>query len=102
MRARLPEAMKARRRDEVAALREGLAALENAEAVPVADGRYEPVHGVGAAEADRRELDDATVRQVLGALVDELESSAEAYRVHGQHAAAEPLVAQAQLLRAYL
>ena len=71
MRQALPEAMRARDRAAVSALRATLAALDNAEAVPVDDagtrGRAledSPV-GAGSTEATRRELSERGVVDIV-------------------------------------
>lgn len=73
MRQALPEAMRARDQVAVSALRGALAALDNAEAVPLneADLRglaleQSPV-GVGAAEAARRELSEGSMTDIVRA-----------------------------------
>lgn len=77
MRQALLEAMRARDRAAVSALRSALAALDNAEAAPVdeADLRglaleQAPV-GAGATEVARRELDEGEVADVVRAEADE-------------------------------
>jgi hypothetical protein len=73
MRQALPDAMRARDKAAVSALRTTLAALDNAEAVPVdaADLRglaiEESAVGVGATEAARRELSEDEVVEVVRA-----------------------------------
>ncbi|GHH59809.1 hypothetical protein GCM10018781_03680 [Kitasatospora indigofera] len=73
MRQALPEAMRARDKAAVSALRTALAAVDNAEAVPVDEaatrGRaleHSPV-GAGATEAARRELTESDVVAVVRA-----------------------------------
>lgn len=82
MRRALTEAMRARDRNAVNALRATLAAVDNAEAVPldeaelsaVADG---PVRA-GTTEVARRELDEEAVAGIVRAEVDErLEAAAQ-------------------------
>jgi uncharacterized protein YqeY len=84
MRQALPEAMRARDKAAVSALRATLAALDNAEAVPVdADAarglalEQSPV-GVGATEAVRRELTEAVVADIVRAeAAERLEAAAQ-------------------------
>jgi uncharacterized protein YqeY len=102
MRRQLVQAMKDGDTSAAAALRSAMAALANAEAVPVADGPYDPAEGPYGGEADRRELSGADVRGVLTGLVVELDESAALYRKHGQAEAAEDLVRQAAVLEAYV
>jgi uncharacterized protein YqeY len=73
MRQALPEAMRARDKAAVSALRTTLAALDNAEAVPVGAAgirglalEQSPV-GAGATEAARRELSERSVFDVVRA-----------------------------------
>lgn len=73
MRQALPEAMRARDKAAVSALRATLAALDNAEAVPVDETQLRgsaleqsPV-GVGVTEAARRELSERGVVDVVRA-----------------------------------
>jgi uncharacterized protein YqeY len=73
MRQALPEAMRARDKVAVSALRATLAALDNAEAVPVGEAglrgaalEESPV-GVGVAEAQRRELSERSAADIVRA-----------------------------------
>jgi hypothetical protein len=74
LRRALPEAMRARDKVAVSALRATLAALDNAEAVPLDDAalrggsalEQSPV-GVGATEAVRRELSEGDVERIVRA-----------------------------------
>jgi uncharacterized protein YqeY len=84
MRQALPEAMRARDKVAVSALRATLAALDNAEAVPVDDAasggsaiEQAPV-GVGTTEAARRELSERRVVDVVRAeAAERLEAAAQ-------------------------
>ncbi|CAM5714153.1 hypothetical protein SALBM311S_01375 [Streptomyces alboniger] len=73
MRQALPEAMRARDKAAVSALRATLAALDNAEAVPVDEAELRGVAleqspvGVGVTEAARRELSEGSVVDVVRA-----------------------------------
>ena len=81
LRAALLEARRARDAETVSTLRTALAALENAEAVPVdarAGALEDAPTGVGAAEAERRLLTDA---DELAVLDEEIASLHEAGRV---------------------
>jgi hypothetical protein len=73
LRQALPEAMRARDKAAVSALRATIAALDNAEAVPVDDVEtrgsaieWSPV-GAGATEAARRELSERAVADIVRA-----------------------------------
>lgn len=73
MRQALPEAMRARDKIAVSALRATLAALDNAEAVPVGEAELRGVAleqspvGAGTTEAARRELSERGVEDVVRA-----------------------------------
>lgn len=73
MRQALPEAMRARDKVAMRALRATLSALDNAEAVPLAeaDARSSAIEdsplGAGATEAVRRELSESDVRDIIRA-----------------------------------
>ncbi len=73
MRQALPEAMRARDKAAVSALRATLAALDNAEAVPVSEAALRGVAleqspvGAGTTEAARRELSEREVIDVVRA-----------------------------------
>jgi len=106
LREALPAAMKSRDRPAVAALRATLAAIENAEAVVVDDGTRRslaiedtPV-GVGAAEANRRELTEDDVARIVRAEVAEREAAATAYEKSGHTDRAEQLRAEIRALTA--
>lgn len=107
----LTAALKARDRVAVAALRSALAAIENAEAVPVShelDSAVGDQHfggsagGLGAAEAERRHLTEADLRAIVGSEVRERVAAAAEYEGLGQPAVAERLRAEAQVLDRYL
>jgi uncharacterized protein len=73
MREALPEAMRARDRVAVSALRSTLAALDNAEAVPADPAAMRGVAleqspvGAGAAEVARRELSESDISDIVRA-----------------------------------
>lgn len=105
LRADLTTAMKARAADEVASLRIALAVLANAEAVPSDTGaRVDPLgdHGLGSAEAARRDLSEADVRALLDAERATLAEEAQALRTQGADGAADELEARRALLGRYL
>jgi hypothetical protein len=111
MRGALRAAMKSRDLVAVAALRAGLAAIDNAEAVEVGQGtRVVATHpelagtlvGLGAGEVARRALTDAEMEAFVRAEAGELRSAAEGYRRAGQREEAERLLAQAAVLSALL
>lgn len=111
LRRALPAAMKARDVATVAALRAGLAAIDNAEAVQA--GRHVPpvashpklagtLVGLGAGEVERRVLTDAQMEAIVRVEVDQLRASADGYRRTGQADQAERLLAEARVLSAHL
>ena len=112
LRARLTAAMRERDRGAVAALRTALAALDNAEAVPLADlprrlaGPSGSEHvagaavGVGAAEADRRELAEDDEHAIVAAEVASLLEAALHRRDAGDRKGAQDAEAAARLLEA--
>jgi uncharacterized protein len=131
LRRALPAAMKARDAPAVSALRSALAAIDNAEAIEKADGREVTpragtppgttppaettppagtgappfagtVVGVGAAEAERRQLTGGQVRELLRAEVSDREAAAHAFEQAGQPERAERLRQEARVLSAYL
>lgn len=111
LRTGLREAMRARDAATVSAIRSALAALDNAEAVPVAGHNAvsaEGAHvasaaiGVGAAEAERAELSDAEVADILQREVDERRTAAREYSDAGRAEAAERLEAEAAALARYV
>lgn len=101
LRAELRTAMRARDRATVSTMRSTLAAIDNAEAVPVQGhvaGAIEdaPV-GPGSAEADRRPLSEDDMRAVVRAEVTEQRAAAEAMRPRDEQRA-DSLDHQADLL----
>lgn len=108
MRQALPEAMRSRDRAAVSALRSALAALDNAEAVPVGEVELRgsaleqsPV-GAGTTEAARRELSERDAADIVRAEVTErLEAAAQsAMPAHADRAAR--LRAEAAVLLRFL
>ena len=111
LRGALPAAMKARDAVAVAALRSALAA-DNAEAVEPSPGRppVEAGHadlagtvaGLGAAEVERRHLQEAEVEQIVQAEVADRRAAADAYERAGQAERAGRLRAEADVLSSHL
>jgi uncharacterized protein len=87
LRLELSRALKARDRTALAACRTALAAVDNAEAVPLRPGEpragalEQSVVGVGAADVARRELTEREVREVVVAEFRDLRSSADHFTV---------------------
>ena len=94
----------------MAALREAIAALDNAEAIPpdgdlkAEAGEYVAggVVGLGAAEAERRILDAETQRAIVRAEIEIRLAAAITYDEHGQGARAGDLRSGAEILIAIL
>lgn len=112
MRADLILAVKARDKAATAALRSALAAIENAEAIPVDEstksttGTAQVVgataFGDGAAEAERRELTDAEVAAIVANEVADRITAAGEYARLGRDDQAARLRAEADVLATYL
>jgi uncharacterized protein len=110
LRRQLKAAVLHRDRIAVSALRDGIAALDNAEAVEpgqdvptqgsehVAGG----VVGLGAAEVERRILDPESQRSILSAEIEARLADATTYEEHGQRARAAALRLGADALLAVL
>jgi uncharacterized protein len=107
----LTAALKTRDRVAVAALRSALAAIANAEAVPVdrpSDSAAGNEHvagaasGLGAAEAERRHLTAADLRSIVEKEVRERSAAAQEYERNGRDDLAGRLRAEAEVLGRYL
>jgi uncharacterized protein len=107
----LTAALKARDRVAVGALRSALAAIDNAEAVPVERppagvAGNEHVAGAatgpGAAEAERRHLTAADLRSIVENEVRERSAAAQEYERNGRGDLAGRLRAEAEVLGRYL
>jgi uncharacterized protein YqeY len=106
----LVAAMKARRTDEVAALRTVMAAVDNAEAieasatadvVPSSRHIVGAVPGAGSAEATRRELSGSDVQEILNVEAAGLRAEASGHETLGRSEDACRLRAQAEVIRRY-
>ena len=109
LRADLLTARKARDTTATAALRSTLAAIANAEALPVADSSPAaegPIAGaatgIGATEAVRRDLSEEDIRGIVSGERTERLTAATDLASHGAEDRAEQLRAEAELLAAYL
>ncbi|HEX3785163.1 MAG TPA: GatB/YqeY domain-containing protein [Pseudonocardiaceae bacterium] len=115
--ADLTAALKARDRVAVAALRSALAAIDNAEAVPVdppVAGATGSAHrtgnehvagsaaGLGAAEAQRRHLTEADLRSIVEKEIWERSVAVREYERLGRDDLAERLRAESEVLSRYL
>ena len=100
--------MKDRQTSEMSALRSALAAIANAEAVPVvhAGDHGQPIAGalagLGAGEADRRLLGEQDVVDIVLDEITERLATAHLYDELGVATSASDLRLQAQVLRACL
>ncbi len=108
MRQALPEAMRARDKAAVSALRSALAALDNAEAAPVDEGALRglaleqaPV-GAGATEVERRALSEEEAAGVVRAEADEREAVAASLTAPAHAERAARLRAEAAVLHRFL
>jgi len=110
LRQQLSVALRDRDRIAVAALREAIAALDNAEAI-LPDGDLQAgsseyvaggVVGLGAAEAERRILDAEEQRAIVTAVIEMRLTAASTYDEHGQGARASELRSGAEILIATL
>lgn len=110
LREALPGAIKAREAATTRAIRSALAAVENAEAVgPVASAVTASSEfvagaavGVGAAEAERHELSDSDVLEIVSSERDERLAAAQQYRALGRIDEALVLEQEAAALDAFL
>jgi uncharacterized protein YqeY len=109
LRAALKVAIKARDADAVAVLRSTLSAIDNAEAVPTEHASTAGggtiagvVEGLGAGEAERRELSEDDMVAIVRVEVAELLASAAQCSELGQPDRAGSLLAQAAVLRTYV
>lgn len=110
LRRHLNQAMRDRDRVATAALRDAIAALDNAEAIDPGDdvtsaaSEYVAggVVGLGAAEAERRVLDLVSQRAILRADIDARLDAAATYEHRGHPARGAQLRVEADVLRAVL
>jgi uncharacterized protein YqeY len=101
LRADLKTAMRARKPGEVAVIRTLIAAIDNAEAVPI-DGLEERLRQREAiGEVARRELDAAALDAVLAKESDTRLAAAEDYDRHGRNDDAARLRQEAELVARY-
>lgn len=103
MKTDLRSAMKARATEDVVTLRSVLAAIDNAEAVPVAPTSSSVAPVIGrSADVPRKVLSADDIRQLVQHEVDERRHASATYAQLGQAAEAERLQRAADLLAAYL
>jgi uncharacterized protein YqeY len=107
LRADLIAAMRAQAKDELRLLRTLIAAIDNAEAVPIAtEGAVTPPSGTRAfgdssGEVPRREIDSATLDALLGTEADARLAAASFCEQHGHDAEAARLRNEAELIARY-
>jgi uncharacterized protein YqeY len=103
MKADLTQAMKARQSATVATLRSVLAAIDNAEAIPVSESAFpvEPVPGQRH-EAPRKILSVEDIHQIVQKEIDERCRASAKYATLGLQAEAARLQTAAALLATYL
>lgn len=105
LKADLRTAMRARKSAEITILRELIAAIDNAQAVPVGDRHNTSVlHAFGdaAVEVPRRALSKDELHQLVETEIHSRNDAAEAYRVHGREDKARDLSHGAEILSRYL
>lgn len=104
LRSDLKEAMKERRSDDARLLRTLIAAVDNAEAVPVdLSGPAQAARALGdpSGEVARLELDEAALDRILTAEVDARLAAAEDYARHGRDDEAARLRTEAATIGRY-
>jgi uncharacterized protein YqeY len=104
LREDLRAAMRSGRRDAVALMRALIAAIDNAEAVPVdVDANRSQLRSfaAGRAEATRKILDGAELAELLAAEALSRRNAARAYRAGGEGARADALEREALLVEEY-
>lgn len=105
----LREAMKAQRRDEMAALRNLIAAIDNAESVeeaapappPTSEHVAGSVRGLGAADAERHSLSERDLQRIIEAELWERDAQAERLTLLGRVDDAARLRTEADLIARY-
>jgi uncharacterized protein YqeY len=111
MRADLLEAMKRKDSVAVSALRAAMAAIANAEAVPVdgiptslsGDAHFAGSQsGLAAAEAPRRDLGPEEIELIVRAEITDREKAAGQYAAHGRHDDSDRLRAEIAVLTLYV
>ncbi len=104
LRADLKAAMRDKQPAQVRVLRQLIAALDNAEAVPVESApkwvRLQP--GDPRSETARLELDEAAVARLLAAEAEARRTAAAEYRQGGRDGEADALDAEIELIARYL
>lgn len=104
LRSALSDALKARDKTAIAALRSAMAAVDNAEAVPVDHraGAIELAGTLGAAEAPRKILTEDDIRTILQCEVSDRRAAAQQYQAAGRMDHAERLPKESDVLDRFL
>lgn len=103
LRRDLVAAMKRGDKAEMALLRQLVAALDNAEAVPLAEERtVHHLFGAGTAEAERRHLTEDDIRALLRWEIDARTEAAAEFARLGVELRATALTAEVELIRRYV
>ncbi|MCM5554157.1 GatB/YqeY domain-containing protein [Pleomorphomonas sp. NRK KF1] len=105
LRGDLAAAMKRRDKAETALLRQLVAALDNAEAVPAREesaSLVRHVFGTGTSEAERRHLTEDDIRALLKWEMDDRTKAAAEFARLGVESRAAALTAEVELIRRYV
>jgi uncharacterized protein YqeY len=100
MKADLTEAIKARQRSKVTALRSVLAAIDNAEAIEAGD-RPQPVVG-RSNDVPRKELNEDDIRDIVQREIVDYQSSIAQYEQLGKEAEGNQLRERLEIIAHYL
>ena len=103
LRADLKAAMQAKRDATMRVLRQLIAALDNAEAVPIdsAPKQVRPGQGSADAEAVRRDLDADSIATLLAAEIAARHAAAADYRAGGREVEADALESEVTIIERY-
>ena len=105
LRSALTDALRARDKTAMAALRSAIAAIDNAESVPVGDhraGAIELAGTLGAAEVPRKILSEEDIRMIVQCEVSDRRAAAQQYQAAGRLDQAEKLRKEADVLDRFL
>lgn len=105
LRTALTDALRARDKTAIAALRSAIAAIDNAESVPIGEhraGAIELAGTLGAAEVPRKILTEDDIRTILQCEVADRRAAAQDYQAAGRMDHAEKLQKESDVLDRYL
>jgi uncharacterized protein YqeY len=105
LRSALSDALKARDKTAMAALRSAIAAIDNAESVPVGErraGAIELAGTLGAAEVPRKVLTEDDIRMIVQCEVSDRRAAAQQYQEAGRMDHAERLRNESDVLDRFL